>query len=35
MGLHTICRESPGRYGRGEGGSGGSGFVSHLISIRI
>ena len=33
--VHTNCRECPGRYGRDEGGSGGSGFVSHLISIRI
>ena len=32
---HTNCRECPGRYGRDEGGSGGFGFVSHLISIRI
>ena len=35
FGVHTNCRECPGRYGRDEGGSGGSGFVSHLISIRI
>ena len=33
--VHTNCRECPGRYGRDEGGSGGSGFVSHLISVRI
>ena len=32
--VHTNCRECPGRYGRDEGGSGGSSFVSHLISIR-
>ena len=35
LAVHTNCRECPGRYGRDEGGSGGSGFVSQLISIRI
>ena len=32
---HTNCRECPGRYGRDEGGSGGSGFVSLLMLNRI
>ena len=33
--VHTNCRECPGRYGRDEGGSGGSGFVSPLMLYRI
>ena len=33
--VHTNCRKCPGRYGRDEGGSGGSGFVSPLAFNRI
>ena len=33
--VHTNCRECPVRYGRDEGGSGGSGFVSPLMLNRI